>query len=127
MARRRPRTLRRDPRHARRRNRKERVARKALALADRYSDLEGELIDEIRAQLAAGTLRDPSSASRNASVSRGISVDKLLVLGGRPNVITEHRSADDILRALAARGYIDVTDDDTAPAAELLPRLPPAA
>jgi hypothetical protein len=85
------------------------VVHKARALAEQYSDLEQELITEIRAQMAAGTLKDASTTLRNIAVSKGIAIDKMLVVDGRPNQIAEHRSVDDDLRELARMGFVDTT------------------
>jgi hypothetical protein len=86
------------------------VVHKARALAEQYSDLEFDLIAIVRAQMNAGMLKDPSTTVRNVAVSKGIAIDKMLVVDGRPNTITETRSADDVLRHLTAMGYVDVAE-----------------
>lgn len=56
-----------------------------------------------------------SNAAKNAALVLGIATDKKLTLEGRPTVITEHRDAEDILKALStvAPGLvIDSTADE---------------
>lgn len=96
------------------------VVRQTRTLVTRYTELELQLVDLIAKQAQDGTLKDPSTAARNASVSKGINVDKMLLIEGRPTEIV-HRSSEDVLRALAAKGYIEGTAD------ELPAELPPAA
>jgi hypothetical protein len=95
------------------------VAHTARALAIDYAQLEAEAIAETRLKLASGDTRDPSTVARNAAVGKGINVDKLLLLEGRPTAITEQRSADDVLRGLAAKGYIVGTADEDDASLEL--------
>ncbi len=48
-------------------------------------------------------VRDPATLARNAAVTKGINVDQVLRLSGRPTVIAEHRNADDLLDCLAKK------------------------
>ena len=48
-------------------------------------------------------VRDPATVARNAAVTKGINVDQVLKLSGRPTVIAEHRNADDLLDSLAKK------------------------
>lgn len=52
---------------------------------------------------------DKSAALRNATVSRGISVDKALLLRGQPTSIVKHDVSADI-RALVTAGIADVVE-----------------
>lgn len=100
-------------------------------LAERYrASIEGEIVNNVRAlalrasqvaqraldleekRIAAGEINDASTSLRNIATSIGISVDKILLLEGRPNQITEQRSADDVLRGLRDRGYVDSTAEE---------------
>lgn len=60
-------------------------------------------------QLDAGTLKDPAAAARNAATTTGIMQDKLNTMEGRPTSIVVHRSSDDVMRGLAAAGFVDGT------------------
>jgi hypothetical protein len=67
------------------------------------AELEKDLITQLAEQrynLKAGEI---AGALRNVTTTRGISVDKVLQLTGRPTVVTEHRSGDDILRSLKTK------------------------
>ncbi len=56
------------------------------------------------------TIRAPEAAQIAAQMSKvqATAVDKLMVLTGRPQAITENRSAADIIRALAAKGVLEL-------------------
>ena len=45
---------------------------------------------------------DASQVAQRASTVKGINVDKLLQLTGRPTQVVEHRNADEVLRKLGA-------------------------
>lgn len=101
------------------------VINRHRALAERYCVLEDKLIDAIDAEIDAGNLKDASTTARNVAVSKGIALDKMLIMDGRPNAIIDTRSADDVLRALEARGFLQYVDAD---AEEIAPgELPSAA
>jgi hypothetical protein len=70
------------------------------------------LAAELKA-IEAGKVRDHSASARNASTVKGINVDKLLTLSGRPSQVVEHRQADDLLRKLAviAPGVVTVESE----------------
>ncbi len=78
------------------------LAHSAAAAAQLAVDLERERIE-------AGDVKDAAASARNLATTVGIATDKLLVLTNRPTAITETRSADDVLRALDERGYVDST------------------
>ena len=66
-------------------------------------------------QIESGDLRDPASAARNAATVKGINLDKMLVLSGRPNEITGKLSPDDMLAQLVRDGvFKPVTEGQSA-------------
>jgi len=69
-------------------------------------------------RLAAGEVKDAAASSRNLATAGAIMADKMLLLDGRPTQISEQRSMDDVLRSLAAKGFIDgtATEEETADA-----------
>lgn len=78
-----------------------------LAIEQAYEALEsGAVRPEVAAQIAL-----------NMSKVKQSNLDKLLALTGRPQQITEHRSAAEIIRALRAKGVVEVAEleagDDT--------------
>lgn len=50
---------------------------------------------------------DAAQIAVNMSKLKQSNIDKLLALTGRPQAITEHRSAQELIRALAAKGVLD--------------------
>lgn len=85
---------------------------KRLALQKTMEALEADAIPA----------RDLPGALKSITTAEAISVDKILALSGRPTSVVEHRSANDIVRKLAALGA--VTD---ATAVELPEETSPAA
>jgi hypothetical protein len=94
------------------------------------AQIEGEIVNNVRAlalraseaaykalaleeeRIESGETRDASGSLRNIATSIGISVDKILLMEGRPTTITEARSSDDVLRGLQDKGYVDSTAED---------------
>lgn len=64
------------------------------------AEVEREALKQTLTQLKAGQAKDPSTSARNASTVKGINVDKMLTLSGRPSVIHETRQASDIIAEL---------------------------
>jgi hypothetical protein len=84
----------------------------------RAQDVQQEGLEQASVQLRKGEARDPSAVARNAAVVGGINSQHLLTYTGRPNVISEHRSAEDILKSLAQRHpgmFIDGTAEEVPP------------
>lgn len=63
-------------------------------------DVQQEGLTAAGKQLAKGEARDPSAVARNAAVVAGIGLQHNLVYQGRPNVITQTDSAEEIMRRL---------------------------
>lgn len=78
---------------------------KALQVSSRALDKTSEALE-------AGTLKDPSAAAKNVATVSGIYADKVAIMEGRPTSIVEHRSADDVIKALERRGFIDGTVEE---------------
>lgn len=60
-------------------------------------------------------IKDSSATAKNLATTFAITADKIALMEGRPTSITEHRTSDDVMRGLAAAGFVDstaVTDDD---------------
>jgi len=68
------------------------------------------LVAETRRQLDAGTIDDPARAARELSQVATQAIDKRLAIMGRPTAIVENRNYAEILRALAAKGIVEVID-----------------
>jgi hypothetical protein len=66
--------------------------------------MAGNLEQRLMAKLAESVDELPpkeiAAAARNLATSKGINVDKLLTLTGRPSQISETRNADELLRKL---------------------------
>jgi len=90
----------------------------ARAAAMRSFEVAGEAVELEAQRLAAGEVKDAAASSRNLATTGGIMTDKMLLLDGRPTQISEQRSMDDVLRSLAAKGFIDgtATEEETADA-----------
>jgi hypothetical protein len=74
---------------------------RAAALAERLA------IEKVTLELEKEHSRlDPAQAALSMSKVKDTNVNKLLALTGRPSQITEHRSANELLRALEARGVL---------------------
>lgn len=82
------------------------------SMALRASEIAQRALDLEEKRIASEQVSDASASLRNIATSIGISVDKILLLEGRPNQITEQRSSDDVLRGLTDRGYIDSTAEE---------------
>jgi hypothetical protein len=76
-------------------------------------ELEADIMDRLKKEVAAGKPADVATiarAVREMATTKGINTDKALVLRGQPNVIEEKRSASEILNALQRKfpqGVID--------------------
>lgn len=79
------------------------LARAAAAMTRDAIAKTAELMEDPR-------LRATEAAQIAASMAKvqQTNIDKLLALTGRPQAITEHRSAQDIIRALQAKGVIEI-------------------
>lgn len=94
------------------------VINDARDLALEYAELERLAIQKTTQALEQGTLKDPSAAFKNASIAKGVNVDKMLVLDGRPDTIVDHRRTRDVLFAELERdGLIEGTAQDITDAA----------
>lgn len=83
---------------------------RAAAIAERIA------IESVLEQLDGGRLRAPEVAqvALNMSKIKQSNIDKMLALTGRPTAITEHRSAAEIIRALEAKGVLELGTNDDA-------------
>lgn len=78
--------------------------------------VERMAIEQAYEALDHGTVRPEVAAqiALNMSKIKQSNIDKLLALTGRPQQITEHRNANEIIRALAAKGVLQLeAGDDT--------------
>lgn len=100
-----------------------------VRLADRYEQIQADVVPRLHAQLAAeaeaaafdamdaqrlaleltrtqlntGEIKDASTATRNLATVAGIMTDKAALLRGRPTAIIEQRNTDEILNSMAAK------------------------
>jgi hypothetical protein len=74
---------------------------RAAAIAERLA-IE-KTIDELEADRSR---IDPAQAAVAMSKVKQSNIDKMLALTGRPQSITEHRNATELLRALEAKGVL---------------------
>lgn len=66
-----------------------------------------------RKNLEAGRTREPGQSALNMAKTAAQMADKVAMMEGRPTTIVEHRNADDILRALEAKGLVvDATAEE---------------
>jgi hypothetical protein len=86
----------------------------------RASELEDRLLDELERKLRKGEVRDPAAAAQRLAVIKGINVDKLLKLTGRPTVVHEHRNYVELVESLRRRGLVDVIEGE---AQEIRPKV----
>ena len=67
-------------------------------------------VEQTYERLAKGEIADPARAARDLSQIETQAVDKRLALQGRPTQISEHRSPDEIVRALEGMGVVKKVD-----------------
>ena len=103
--------------------RKTRAAEIDRRLTDEYAEIALEATEVVRAGLAKtreqiedGSIKDASTAARNAGVIIGIATEKRMLMQGKPTSITEHRNGEDVLRSLAAMGIVDGTAEEVTDA-----------
>jgi hypothetical protein len=86
------------------------IIRDTRDLARAAAHVERLAIEQAVEGLHAGRIR-PTEASQiavNMAKLKQSNIDKLLALTGRPQAITEHRSAQELIRALAAKGVLEL-------------------
>lgn len=83
-------------------------------LARAASTVERLAIEHALEALERGHVRPAEAAqiALNLSKVKQSNIDKLLALTGRPQQITEHRSAAEIIRALEAKGVLELEAGD---------------
>lgn len=82
------------------------------------AEVERLALEKTRAALEAGDIKDPARTMRDIAHAKSQNIDKLRVMTGRPTDITEHRSLDELVKALAALGIAHV--DSTVVEGELI-------
>lgn len=80
-------------------------------LATQTGLLQVEALEHLLTRIKAGDVT-PTMVKELAVIS-GVSIDKLLVLSGRPDKIVAVQNPDDIIRRLVDSGYADVIDGTT--------------
>lgn len=68
------------------------------------SELERLALSKTREALENGEIKDPARTMRDIAHAKAQNIDKLRVMTGRPTDITEHRSLDELVRALTSLG-----------------------
>lgn len=82
----------------------DRMARESEDLAIEYGEAERKTLERYLQVVPVLKPAEAAGAARNMATSRGIATDKALTLRGQPTQITEHRSVDETLKALARLG-----------------------
>lgn len=77
----------------------------AIAAASLSTKLEYERVRD-------GDVKDAAGSARNLATVAAIAADKIALAEGRPTSIVEHRSAEEVMRGLAAKGYVDTTAEE---------------
>ena len=91
---------------------KERMAERHSELAEAGMELEAELLAKTFESLGEIPARDLPGAIRNAAVTVGVHSDKARDLRGEPTAVVEHRSPQQILKALEGMGIeVEVIED----------------
>lgn len=72
------------------------------------AEVERLALEKTRAALEAGDIKDPARTMRDIAHAKSQNIDKLRVMTGRPTDITEHRSLDELVKALSALGIAHV-------------------
>lgn len=85
-------------------------------LATQTGLLQIEALEHLMARVHRGDVTP--TMIKELSVISGVSIDKLLVLSGRPDKIVEVQNPDVIIQRLVESGYADVIDGTTVEDAE---------
>jgi hypothetical protein len=88
----------------------QRIAAESEDLARTYAELERDVAEQFKSQLAHLKPHEAAGAMRNLTTSRGISIDKAQLLRGQPTSIEVKADITEILRGLVARGVGNYTD-----------------
>jgi hypothetical protein len=90
------------------------LVRDTRDLARAAAHVERLAIEKAVEGLQANSIRptDAAQIAVNMAKLKQSNIDKLLALTGRPQAITEHRSAQELIRALAAKGVVELEPDD---------------
>lgn len=68
-----------------------------------------KLLERLHDEIPNLSKAELGKTAQQVAVTEGVGLDKLLTLTGRPNNITEHRTADEVLNSLEAR-FPEATD-----------------
>lgn len=88
------------------------IGNEARSLAIRYAAVEHQALDTAESKIGEANLTELSGLLKAAVIGKGVNLDKMLTLDGRPTNITEHRSRDDIFRELERDGLVNSTAED---------------
>lgn len=88
------------------------IAAESEDLARLWGQLERKGVEDLHETWDQLKTPEKSAALRNATVSRGISIDKASLLRGKPTSIVENRTPDELLRKLASSQVADVIDGE---------------
>jgi transposase-like protein len=75
------------------------------------SELEKLALDKTREALENDEIKDPARTMRDIAHAKSQNIDKLRVMTGRPTDITEHRSLDELVKALSSLGIAKVDSE----------------
>jgi len=100
----------------------DRLISNAREQALRIDEVTSLAVEKTFEYLGADKLDDPSKAAMNLARTKDIGLDKMLLLQGRPNEITDDRDLQAALRWLIEKKVVNVVDGE---AEEILTALSP--
>jgi hypothetical protein len=83
----------------------QRAAEQHMGIAEAGMEVQEKMLTRLGKESGNLEIKDVSTASRNLAVTVGIHAEKAQLLAGEPTQIV-HRSADEVLRALKAKGVL---------------------
>src|SRR4051794_3987172 len=102
----------------------ETIINEARETAIRAAELERETLSLELERTKNKEVKDAGASARNASTVKGINIDKVLGLSGRPRVVVEHRQAEDIIASLRRLAPKVFSANGEAEEVGSLPQLP---
>jgi hypothetical protein len=87
-------------------------AEELIELSDLGRNVSRLLLERLAAEAAAGTVRDPAGAARNAAVVAGIALDKAHALQDRPEPLAVYKDPQSTVNELARKLGLQGIDVD---------------
>ena len=80
------------------------AAEQHMRLAEQQATVSGKMTARLEKEIDNIPARDLPGGIRNVTTAAAVHTDKATILRGEANVITEHRDAAEVIRALKAKG-----------------------